>query len=55
VENAVRRSEHLFARNEILSEFRNLPYASEVEEDLRSRGENLSIVEVSYCLKGGVF
>lgn len=32
-----------------------LPYAAEVEADLRSRGENLSIVEVSYSLKAGVF
>ena len=32
-----------------------LPYAAEVEAGLRSRGENLSIVEVSYSLKGGVF
>jgi len=32
-----------------------LPYAAEVEADFRSRGENLSIVEVSYSLKAGVF
>ena len=31
------------------------PYTSEVEEELRSRGEKLSIVEVSYRLKTGVF